>query len=170
MEVPAINLKAIILVHWLLTVWSCMFEWFPSSYTWSNFSVLGLGVWAVAQRDSIDAVLMFLISLVLTILTDIIQIAIYYPIFDVKFTGQIRDTFHFCAGMSILSLLLKPVSCFFVYQMYRERGGEYNVNFGFPSMTRNRDSYQSIDPQDTSPAAAHQYAPAEEGKAGPRVY
>lgn len=32
--------------------------------------------------------------------------------------------------MAILSLLLKPISCFFVYQMYRERGGEYNVNFG----------------------------------------
>ncbi len=32
--------------------------WLPPSYAWGNFSVLAIGVWAVAQRDSIDAVLM----------------------------------------------------------------------------------------------------------------
>lgn len=30
----------------------------PSSYAWGNFAVLALGVWAIAQRDSVDAVLM----------------------------------------------------------------------------------------------------------------
>lgn len=30
----------------------------PISFSWSNFSVLAIGVWAIAQRDSIDAVLM----------------------------------------------------------------------------------------------------------------
>lgn len=29
---------------------------FSGSYAWSNFTVLALGVWAVAQRDSIDAI------------------------------------------------------------------------------------------------------------------
>lgn len=62
----------------------------------------------------------------LTLLTDIIHFAIYYPTADL--VG--RDMYRFSAGMAILSLLLKPISCFFVYQMYRERGGEYNVNFG----------------------------------------
>lgn len=28
------------------------------SYSWANFTVLALGVWAVAQRDSIDAISM----------------------------------------------------------------------------------------------------------------
>lgn len=32
--------------------------------------------------------------------------------------------------MAIFSLLLKPVSCYLVYQMYRERGGEYTFNIG----------------------------------------
>ncbi|CDQ56528.1 unnamed protein product [Oncorhynchus mykiss] len=75
MEIPAINLKAIVLVHWLLTVWGCM-AWLPPSYAWGNFSVLALGVWAIAQRDSIDAVLMFLIGIAVTILTDIIHFGI----------------------------------------------------------------------------------------------
>ncbi|XP_076124164.1 type-1 angiotensin II receptor-associated protein [Alosa pseudoharengus] len=151
MEIPAINLKAIVLVHWLLTVWGCM-AWLPPSYAWGNFTMLAIGVWAVAHRDSIDAVLMFLLGMVLTILTDIIHFGIYYPAFE-GLTERNRDTFRFSVGMSILSLLLKPVSCFFVYQMYRERGGDYNVNFGFPTVTRNRDAYQSIDQQDQSSSA-----------------
>lgn len=64
--------------------------------------------------------------MLLTVLTDIIHFSIYYPTADL--VG--RDMYRFSAAMAILSLLLKPISCFFVYQMYRERGGEYNVNFG----------------------------------------
>lgn len=30
----------------------------PVSFAWANFSVLAIGLWAIAQRDSIDAVIM----------------------------------------------------------------------------------------------------------------
>lgn len=30
----------------------------PGSFAWGNFTVLAVGVWAIAQRDSVDAVLM----------------------------------------------------------------------------------------------------------------
>ncbi|XP_048111676.1 type-1 angiotensin II receptor-associated protein isoform X2 [Alosa alosa] len=145
MEIPAINLKAIVLVHWLLTVWGCM-AWLPPSYAWGNFTMLAIGVWAVAHRDSIDAVLMFLLGMVLTILTDIIHFGIYYPVFE-GLTERNRDTFRFSVGMSILSLLLKPVSCFFVYQMYRERGGDYNVNFDLETSV---DSHCTTDSADSN--------------------
>ncbi|XP_048680987.1 type-1 angiotensin II receptor-associated protein isoform X5 [Caretta caretta] len=56
MEVPAVNLKAIVLVHWLLTTWGCL--GLPPSYAWGNFTVLAVGVWAIAQRESIDAIIM----------------------------------------------------------------------------------------------------------------
>ncbi|CAL8336696.1 unnamed protein product [Lota lota] len=143
MEIPAINLKAIILVHWLLTLWGCM-NGLPASFAWGNFSVLAVGVWAIGQRDSVDAVLMLLIGMGLTILTDIIHFGVYYPS---ESNTNSSDSFRFSASMAILSLLLKPVSCFFVYQMYRERGGDYNLNFGFPSVTRDRSAYTSIDQQ-----------------------
>ncbi|KAI4892139.1 hypothetical protein NFI96_016537, partial [Prochilodus magdalenae] len=136
----------------------CM-AWLPGSYSWGNFSVLALGVWAIAQRDSIDAVLMFLIGMLLTILTDIVHFGIFYSVF----ASHGDDTFRFSAGMAILSLILKPLSCFFVYQMYRERGGDYNINFGFPTVTRNRDAYQSIDQQDQS-SSAKPFNQAEEHK------
>ncbi|XP_038552462.1 type-1 angiotensin II receptor-associated protein isoform X1 [Micropterus salmoides] len=168
MEIPAINLKAIVLVHWLLTTWGCMVVWLPLSFAWGNFSVLAVGVWAIAQRDSIDAVLMFLIGMVVTILTDIIHFGIYYPQIDLTTTR--RDLYRFSAGMAILSLLLKPVSCFFVYQMYRERGGDYNVNFGFPSVSRNRDAYQSIDQENESSSPANPFNQAQDSKPGVRTY
>ncbi|XP_029550108.1 type-1 angiotensin II receptor-associated protein-like isoform X2 [Salmo trutta] len=164
MEIPAINLKAIVLVHWLLTVWGCM-AWLPPSYAWGNFSVLAVGVWAIAQRDSIDAVLMFLIGIAVTILTDIIHFGIYYPLPE-GLSEMNRDTFRFSAGMAILGLLLKPVSCFIIYQMYRERGGDYNINFGFPSVTRNRDAYQSIDQQDQTASSANPFNQARDTKPG----
>lgn len=168
MEIPAINLKAIVLVHWLLAVWGCM-AWLPTSFAWGNFSVLAVGVWAIAQRDSIDAVLMFLMGMLVTILTDIIHIGIFYPSSDLA-VERGRDVFRFSAGMAILNLLLKPASCFFVYQMYRERGGDYNVNFGFPSVSRNRDAYQSIDHQDESSSPANPFNQGQDSKPGVRTY
>ncbi|XP_044852427.1 type-1 angiotensin II receptor-associated protein isoform X2 [Mauremys mutica] len=132
---------AIVLVHWLLTTWGCLL--FPDSYTWGNFTVLAVGVWAIAQRDSIDAIIMFLIGLLITILLDIINISLFYPR-----DRSLSDLQRFSSGMAIFSLLLKPLSCLFVYQMYRERGGEYIVNLGFLSVGRDRSSYQSIDQHD----------------------
>ncbi|XP_020637815.3 type-1 angiotensin II receptor-associated protein isoform X1 [Pogona vitticeps] len=145
MELPAVNLKAIVLIHWLLTTWGCMMPWAPISYSWGNFTILALGVWAVAQRDSVDAILMFLTGLLLTIVTDIIHLGLFYP-HDVEVMG---DTVRFSVGMAIFSLLLKPVSCFLAYQMYRERGGEYTFNIaGVLSVRQDRSAYQTIDTPD----------------------
>ncbi|XP_069466018.1 type-1 angiotensin II receptor-associated protein isoform X2 [Ambystoma mexicanum] len=155
MELPTVNLKAIVLTHWLLTVWGCM-AWMPQSYAWGNFSVLALGVWAIAQRDSVDAVILFLVGLVMTILTDVIHVSVFYV------DRNVSDFFRFSAGMAILSLILKPFSCFFVYFMYRERGGEVHLPFGFPIVAQDRSAYQSIDQQE---------APMEqEGKMPPHQY
>ncbi|KFR00133.1 Type-1 angiotensin II receptor-associated protein, partial [Opisthocomus hoazin] len=110
---------AIILVHWLLTVWGSMNYVFPASYVWGNFSVLAVGIWAIVQRDSLDAIMMFLTGLLLTVLADIIHISVFYPTHK-----SLTDVMRFSIGMAIFSLLLKPVSCYLVYRMYRERGGE----------------------------------------------
>lgn len=63
-------------------------------------------------------VLQFLGGLVVTILLDIIHISIFYP------RAGLLDVGRFGAGMAILSLLLKPFSCFMLYNMYLQRGGE----------------------------------------------
>ncbi|XP_030182143.1 type-1 angiotensin II receptor-associated protein isoform X1 [Lynx canadensis] len=154
MELPTVNLKTILLVHWLLTTWGCIA--FEGPYPWANFTILALGVWAVAQRDSIDAISLFLGGLAATIFLDIVHISIFY-----QRTG-FSDTERFGAGMAILSLLLKPLSCCFVYHMYRERGGELLLHIGeattcgrlpdcpvpgpgFLGPSQERSDYQTID-------------------------
>ncbi|CAK7321922.1 type-1 angiotensin II receptor-associated protein isoform X1 [Vulpes vulpes] len=137
MELPTVNLKMILLVHWLLTVWGCIT--FSGPYPWANFTVLAVGVWAVAQRDSIDAISLFLGGLAATVFLDIVHLSIFY-----QRTG-FSDTQRFGAGMAILSLLLKPLSCCFVYHMYRERGGERLLYTGFLGPSQERSDYQTIE-------------------------
>ncbi|XP_006016230.1 type-1 angiotensin II receptor-associated protein [Alligator sinensis] len=152
--------EAIVVVHWLLTIWAGTIPWIPDSYLWGNFTVLAMGVWAIAQRDSLDAIIMFLTGLLLTILTDIIHISIFYPR-----QKALSDTQRFSSGMAIFSLLLKPLSCFLVFHMYRERGGEYVFNVGNISVGRDRSAYQSIDQQD----APHPFSEPD-SKPAPRPY
>ncbi|NXY84598.1 ATRAP protein, partial [Alcedo cyanopectus] len=97
----------------------CMNHTFPDSYAWGNFSVLAMGIWAIVQRDSLDAITMFLTGLLLTVLTDIIHISIFYPA-----NNHLCGWRCFSLDMAIFSLVLKPLSCYLVYRMYRERGGE----------------------------------------------
>ncbi|XP_037021616.1 type-1 angiotensin II receptor-associated protein isoform X1 [Artibeus jamaicensis] len=153
MELPVVNLKMIILAHWLLTTWGCLV--FFSSYAWANFTILAVGVWAVAQRDSIDAISMFLGGLVTTIFLDIVHISIFYPR-----SNNITDTVRFGAGMAILSLLLKPFSCCLVYHMYRERGGMLPLHTGFLGPSQEHSAYQTID----SPEAPADLYAGREGK------
>ncbi|KAG8568434.1 hypothetical protein GDO81_013997 [Engystomops pustulosus] len=135
MELPALNIKAIVFVHWLLTIFARIFPgWLPDAYYLSNFSVLALGVWAVAQRDSVDAIFMFMVGLLVTIVLDILLLALFYAAAEEATEKTIqRDLFRFSGGMAILSLILKPMSCFFIYHMYLERGGECNISLGCTS-------------------------------------
>ncbi|XP_058711411.1 type-1 angiotensin II receptor-associated protein isoform X2 [Poecile atricapillus] len=88
----------------------------------------------------------FLTGLLLTVLTDIIHISIFYPSHDF-----LSDVKRFSIGMAIFSLLLKPVSCYLVYRMYRERGGEYTFNIGVTSAGQDRSTYEPIDQPDVPP-------------------
>ncbi|XP_074970141.1 type-1 angiotensin II receptor-associated protein isoform X3 [Phalacrocorax aristotelis] len=136
-----------------------MNDMFQASYAWGNFSVLAVGIWAIVQRDSLDAIMMFLTGLLLTVLTDIIHISVVYPP-----NNYLTDVNRFSMGMAIFSLLLKPVSCYLVYRMYQERGGEYTFNIDLESSSdshfahngvtcagQDRNTYEPIDQQDASP-------------------
>lgn len=157
---PVLVPQVILLVHWLLTTWGCLA--FSGSYAWGNFTILALGVWAVAQRDSVDAIGMFLGGLVATIFLDIIYISIFYS------SVAVGDTGRFSAGMAIFSLLLKPFSCCLVYHMHRERGGELPLRSDFFGPSQEHSAYQTIDSSDSP---ADPFASLEnKGQAAPRGY
>ncbi|XP_072281807.1 type-1 angiotensin II receptor-associated protein isoform X1 [Pyxicephalus adspersus] len=152
MELPAVSLKAIVYIHWLLTIFACTLSWLPNAYYLANLTVLAVGIWAIIQRDSTDAILMFLAGLITTVVLDILILALYYAAAEsATATLPTRDLFRFSGGMAILSLLLKPLSCFFTYHMYVERGGECSLNIvssGFLTGSRDRSAYQTIDHTD----------------------
>uniref|UniRef100_A0A8C3CQP0 Angiotensin II receptor associated protein n=1 Tax=Cairina moschata TaxID=8855 RepID=A0A8C3CQP0_CAIMO len=111
------------------------------------------------HSGTLAAYSVFLTGLLLTVLTDIIHVSVFYPSND-----YLTDVKRFSIGMAIFSLLLKPASCYFVYQMYRERGGEYTFNIGLTRAGQDRSTYEPIDQQDASPqwpdpskAAPHPY-------------
>uniref|UniRef100_A0A3B3SHB6 Angiotensin II receptor associated protein n=1 Tax=Paramormyrops kingsleyae TaxID=1676925 RepID=A0A3B3SHB6_9TELE len=120
MDIPAVDLKVIVLLHWMLSIW-VITAWFLLNYAWANCTMLALGVWAVAQKDSLDAVVMFLFGMALTILTDSVQLGLNYP--GDKASHEIQFSF----SMAIISLLLKPISCFCIYRTYRARGGSCSI-------------------------------------------
>ncbi|XP_068094857.1 type-1 angiotensin II receptor-associated protein [Hyperolius riggenbachi] len=152
MELPTVNLKAIVYVHWLLTMFAGTFSWLPQTYYMANLTVLAMGVWAIIQRDSVDAIFMFLAGLISTVVLDILILALYFAAFEaVTEKDSRRDLFRFSGGMAILSLLLKPLSSFFTYHMYVERGGECNLSLGFLSAPRDRSTYQTIDHAEAPP-------------------
>ncbi|CAI9553362.1 unnamed protein product [Staurois parvus] len=132
-------------------MFACTFKWLPNAYYLSNLTVLAVGIWAIVQRDSVDAIFMFLVGLITTVVLDILLLALYFAAFEQATEKEVtRDLFRFSGGMAILSLILKPLSCFFTYHMYVERGGECSISLGFITGSRDRSTYQTVDHTDGS--------------------
>lgn len=152
-----LTLKAIIVVHFILVIWASMMEgYLPPVYWAMNLFILSLGVWGVACPESADAILMFLVLHLCSILQDVIFIAIHQPLgYDVfERTNSSRvSEFRFSTGMSIVNLILKPFTAFLLYRVFKDRGGEYGdfqvpgfPNFGTaPSAGGHGGQYENID-------------------------
>ncbi|XP_077998653.1 type-1 angiotensin II receptor-associated protein-like [Glandiceps talaboti] len=159
---PKIPLKAIVLVHFVLTVWAVQASWITPSYAYMNFFVLAVGLWAVAAKESVDSILMFLVFMFVSIILDMIMIGIYYSKGFHAYANNLSE-FRFSAGMAILNLLLKPLTCVLLYHQYRERGGDYGM--GLPSSNDGGGGggggYENIDqpiPSNSQVEAAHPHS------------
>lgn len=129
---PSVSLKTIIFIHWCFFIWAVA-GWGVAGYLYCNLSVVAIGVWAVADRQSVDALFLYILMMLCSVVLDIVCLALYFP-------GNSHSGFQmFGAVMAILNLILKPFTTVLVYQMYLDRGGEYNINFG-PNST----SYDNI--------------------------
>ncbi|XP_020625651.1 type-1 angiotensin II receptor-associated protein-like [Orbicella faveolata] len=126
---PAVSLKIVVSVHFILTIWGDQLKWLPETYLFCNLLVLAVGVWAIASPENEDASQLFLCGMLFTILHDIIVFSIFY-------TPVPSSHFRFCAGMAILSLILKPLSCLLIFQNHRCRGGAESYSWsGSPYAT-----------------------------------
>lgn len=101
------------------------------SYVYMNIILMGLGIWSIAHHESPDSVLMFLLCHIFSILQDIILLGLYeprgYDTYEVPgVQATARNQYRFSLGMSILNLIIKPVTAFLLFTIYKQRGGSYS--------------------------------------------
>lgn len=155
MSPPNYTLKVIVCVHFILMIWATQFAivaFLPPVYWLSNIFVLLLGVWGIACPESYDAILMYLILHVFTILEDIILLGIHQPRTrdSVEVIGMrqgIKDEYRFSLGMAITNLILKPFTAFLLWRIYQDRGGRFS-DFHFPQFggsPSHQGNYENID-------------------------
>ncbi|XP_061197781.1 type-1 angiotensin II receptor-associated protein-like [Saccostrea echinata] len=156
MSPPHYTLKVIVCVHFILMIWGAQFvSLMPTVYWLSNSFVLLLGIWSIASPDSFDAVLMYLILHLFTILEDIVLLGIYQPrasrSIEVNNVQQgVKDEYRFSLGMVITNLILKPLTAFLLWRIYQDRGGRFS-DFNFPNLPQfggsppGQGNYENID-------------------------
>lgn len=79
------------------------------------------------DRESVEAIFLYLCGTMVSILLDIINIASFYALVS----ASDSSLYKFSAAMAIIHLIAKPFECIILYHMYKERGGEYGINIGF---------------------------------------
>ncbi|GAB1607930.1 type-1 angiotensin II receptor-associated protein-like [Argonauta hians] len=150
MEPPPYTLKVIVIVHFILTLWASMpGEFLPISYTYMNAFILAFGVWGMVNQESAEPISTFLILNLFSIIQDIIFLGLYQPLGYLAYsTTDFFGTFNFAFGMSIVNLILKPVSCYLLYRIYVDRGGVSDT-FTIPGLAAGHcgpgGTYENID-------------------------
>ncbi|XP_076452010.1 type-1 angiotensin II receptor-associated protein-like [Babylonia areolata] len=140
MNVPSLVLKIIVCSHFFLSVWGTMgYGFMPISYVYVHIGVLLCGLWAIGVPESADAVVMMLVTLGFSILQDIILLGLYeprgYAVNESRpVTASALNEYRFALGMSILNLILKPVSVFLLFRVYQARSSE--TAFTIPGIER----------------------------------
>ncbi|XP_064598722.1 type-1 angiotensin II receptor-associated protein-like [Liolophura sinensis] len=133
-------LKGFVLTHFVLTVWASMSAMFPVSYIYCHGIVILTGILAILHEESHTRVLMFLIFNIISVPLDVIFLSIFQPmaydIFEHPNAGTgARNLYRFSLGMSIVNLLIKPLTCLVTFRIYQERGGSYaDINIPVPGL------------------------------------
>lgn len=147
------------------------------SYIYMNLFVLSLGVWSIVHHESSEPVLMFLMCHLFSILQDIILLGIYeprgYALYEQneRAQGSQRNEYRFSLGMAIVNLIIKPITAFLIYRIYRERGGSYS-DFNIPGVgnlpgfgSPQHSAYEDIDtPAPTNPSGMEGHQPYDQSQ------
>ncbi|XP_013393586.1 type-1 angiotensin II receptor-associated protein isoform X4 [Lingula anatina] len=158
MNAPQLTLKVVVIVHFILTTWALLVAFQSPSYQYMNLGLTFVGVLAIINTESIEAVLLYFVMNTLSILMDIIFLGIFQPAADSLYETPLykdwtmKNTYRFSLGMTILNLLIKPFTCFMLYRVYQERGGSMgDLNIpgldaaNFPGFGGQKGPYENID-------------------------
>ncbi|XP_071944450.1 type-1 angiotensin II receptor-associated protein-like [Antedon mediterranea] len=130
-----VPLKAVVIIHFVLTIWASQSGFLPDAYLIMNITIIFCGLWAIAHSESIDSIQMYLFLHVISIAMDIIFLAVF---FDTPYKDS--SSVKFSKTMSIINLLVKPLSSFILLVHFRNRGGQYS---SYPSPSAS--GYENVD-------------------------
>lgn len=85
-----------------------------------------IGVWALGDQTSLEAITLYLIGMLFTILNDCITLGTYSKT-GVAFGDGALDSAKFSFAMALISLIFKPIIVIFVLQEYNRRGGSVSI-------------------------------------------
>ena len=110
------TLKAIFIVHFILITWGIQGFWSPDSYLFYNALFMLALLWGIHSKESDDPLQIAVIINVLSILFDVIVLAAYFP-------ASFRSSERFSVAMTILNLVIRPVTSVILCRVASERGG-----------------------------------------------
>merc|ERR1739838_139022 len=153
-EMIKVSLRMILLCQWVLAIGSLSshMTWLPAGYQWAQFSIIGLGVWSIIERDSVEAIMMYTLATIISTMLDIIYVS-------TSFNGANKDSslFKLSAAAVIIHILVKPVQTLILYQIYKDRGGEYGFNIGH--VLPGSGAYENIGDDEADSFTSNTYKP-----------
>lgn len=118
LPIPNVSFKATMVFHTILLIFIGYNMYLSASYFFSNYLLVLLGFWAIAQPLSTDAVQMYFGFHLFTIVNDLACLANF-----TKYLSQQQSEFKFAFAMALISLLFKPLTAIFVMNEFTRRGG-----------------------------------------------
>ncbi|XP_042215408.1 uncharacterized protein LOC121861590 [Homarus americanus] len=130
-------------VHLILTVWSSPCGCLPQSFIVYNSFFLFTIIWSLHQRESEEAPFMAMCINLLSIVFDIVNLALYWPLL---MTGSMK----FGGAMAVMNLVLRPISSFLLFRIVQDRArevGGHSLPSGFEGIfaSRKHTQYEDID-------------------------
>lgn len=115
LELPDVSLKIFILVHFSILPLTGLGA-LPDIYHISNFFILLIGLWTIADKANSTASLFFPVMMAISCIQDIFLMILYH--------GRIEGgNMKFGIFMAVLYLLVKPVTCFYAHNVHKNTNG-----------------------------------------------
>jgi len=116
-------LHVVFLVHLVLSSWSMLGYWSGNKLLMHNVFLLLCILWALHNKTNSSPVILSLLIDIVSILLDIIVLAISYP-------HEAKSSDQFSAVMAIFNLIFRVASIYVIYQCWKERRDTFDGIYG----------------------------------------
>eukprot|EP00457_Paulinella_chromatophora_P010568 gb/GEZN01010676.1/.p1 GENE.gb/GEZN01010676.1/~~gb/GEZN01010676.1/.p1 ORF type:complete len:140 (-),score=14.38 gb/GEZN01010676.1/:760-1179(-) len=119
-----VQLDSILMVHSALFFWACLSAFMGSSYVFSNFLTLMVGIYACIDRIGKSPSSFLVFFWLFTILNDLICLVVF-----ADYSKEGGPPSKFSMLCAIVALILKPFSFLYIYKDYLSRMGSSGDNY-----------------------------------------